>query len=1347
MSENTTLIFFVNGRKIEDNNIDPEWTLLYYLRKKLRLTGTKLGCAEGGCGACTVMISRYDWKNEKIVHYAVNACLLPVCALHGTAVTTVEGIGSVETKLHPVQERIAKSHGSQCGFCTPGFVMSMYTLLRFSSGRPSLKDIEIAFQGNLCRCTGYRPILDGYKTFVDDKIESNYSCPMGNDCCQNRNKIPTTNSICSESIKNGIDNNLIEKSNFLFNSEEFQPYDSSQELIFPPELAISDKLDRQSLVMKGPRVTCFRPVDLHEVITLKNKFPGAKIINGNTEVGVEVKFKNSLYPFLIIVNMVPELSAMSVEEDGVKIGAAATLTDVETFLKEQIKLRESSVCKIYESIVEILQWFAGKQIRNVAAIGGNIMTGSPISDLNQILMACGAKLELRNLDGSREVVMDEGFWTGYRKNIVKENEILCSITIPFSHKNQYFKSYKQARRREDDIAIVNAAFWLDLEGIEIKKIKMAFGGMAPTTVLACKTASKLIGKNWDDIMLEEALMSLMDELTLAPSAPGGMVLYRRSLVLSFFFKFYLHVCLELEKLGLIRPSEKSCRSAIDQFHSLIPSSSQYISKDSPSEGEHDTIGLPVVHKSAFKHATGEALYCDDLPSFENEVYLSLVTSTRTHAKIKKIDPSEALKLNGVVGFVSAKDILQERNNFGPIVHDEEIMASEKVLCHGQIIGSIAAVDQLIAQRAVNLIKVEYEDLQPVIITTQDAIKHKSFYPNSPFKVKSGDIEEGFGKSYKIIEGELTIGGQEHFYLETHCCVAIPKSEDSEMEIYTSSQHPTEIQNLVALALGIPFNRIVCKVKRMGGGFGGKESRSAYLALCTAVAAYKLKRPVRAMLDRKEDMVITGHRHPFYGKYKAGFDKDGKIKACEISLYCNAGCSTDLSDAVMERAMFHVQNTMHIENLEISGYVCRTNLPSNTAFRGFGAPQAMLLGETIVFHIAEILEIDPDLVHFRNFYKEGDYTQFKQKIVNCTIERCWNECKISSNYDERKTRVSQFNRENRFRKRGIALIPTMFGIGFSTPFLGQASALVLIYVDGSVLLSHGGTEMGQGLHTKMIQVASRALGISTDYIHISETSTDKVHNTSATAASASSDLNGMAIINACDQINERLKPLKKAKPDISWTELIKEAYFQRISLAATGFYKFADTGDPTAEASHTFYYYTYGVACSEVEIDCLTGDHQVLRTDIVMDVGQSLNPAVDVGQIEGAFVQGYGLFTLEELVYSPEGMLYSTGPGTYKIPTLSDIPAQFNVSLLKGSSNPRAVYSSKAIGEPPLFLAASVFFAIRNAVKAARKDNNIEGWFTFDSPATSARIREACVDKIIEKLNKEPASSKAWNVIV
>ncbi|KAM9601481.1 xanthine dehydrogenase/oxidase [Trichechus inunguis] len=1329
------LVFFVNGKKVVEKNADPETTLLAYLRRKLGLSGTKLGCGEGGCGACTVMLSKYDRFQNKVIHFSATACLAPICSLHHVAVTTVEGIGSTKMRLHPVQETIAKNHGSQCGFCTPGIVMSMYTLLR-NQPEPTMKEIEDAFQGNLCRCTGYRPILQGFWTFARDG-----GCCGGNganpNCCMNQKKNPTEVTLSPS----------------LVNPEDFMPLDPTQEPIFPPELLRLKDVPQKQLRFEGERVTWIQASTLKELLDLKAQYPDAKLVVGNTEIGIEMKFKNKLFPVIICPAWIPELNSVEHVPEGISFGAACPLSSVEKTLVDAVAKLPAHKTEVFRGILEQLRWFAGKQIKSVASIGGNIINASPISDLNPVLMASGAKLTLASQGTKRTVQMDHTFFPGYKKTLLNPEEILLSIEIPFSREGEFLSAFKQASRRDDDIAKVTSGMRVLFKPgtLEVKELAICFGGMADRTISALKTTQKQLSKFWNERLLQDVCAGLAEELHLSPDAPGGMVEFRRTLTLSFFFKFYLTV---LQKLGE-EDSEDNCgkldptfASATSLFQKDPPANIQLFQEVPKDQSEEDMVGRPLPHLAAAMQASGEAVYCDDIPRYKNELSLRLVTSTQAHAKIKSIDTSEAQKVPGFVRFLSADDV--PGSNITGLFDDETIFAKDKVTCVGHILGAVVADTPEHAQRAGQAVKITYEEL-PSIITIEDAIKNNSFY-GPELKIEKGDLKKGFDEADNVVSGEVYIGGQEHFYLETHCTIAVPKGEEGEVELFVSTQNTMKTQSFVARMLGVPANRILVRVKRIGGGFGGKETRSTVVSTAVALAAHKTGCPVRCMLDRDEDMLITGGRHPFLARYKVGFMKTGRIVALEVDHYSNAGNTLDLSQSIMERALLHMDNCYKIPNIRGTGRLCKTNLPSNTAFRGFGGPQGMLIAEYWMSEVAVTCGLPAEEVRKMNMYKEGDLTHFNQKLEGFTLTRCWDECLASSQYQTRKDEVEKFNKENCWKKRGLCIIPTKFGISFTVPFLNQAGALVHVYTDGSVLVTHGGIEMGQGLHTKMVQVASKALKIPISKIYISETSTNTVPNTSPTAASVSSDINGQAVYEACQTILKRLEPFKRQNPSGSWEDWVIAAYQDAVSLSATGFYRTPNLGYSfETNSGNPFHYFSYGVACSEVEIDCLTGDHKNLCTDIVMDVGSSLNPAIDIGQVEGAFVQGLGLFTLEELHYSPEGSLHTRGPSTYKIPAFGSIPIEFRVSLLRDCPNKKAIYASKAVGEPPLFLAASIFFAIKDAIHAARAqhaDYNTKKLFRLDSPATPEKIRNACVDKFTTLcVTGVPENCKPWSLRV
>jgi len=1299
--------FWVNGELVELDSPDPEQTLLDFLRRDRGLTGTKLGCGEGGCGACTVTVQLYSQHSGSVHTRAINACLAPVLAMDGLAITTVEGIGSTRGSMHSVQSAIATKHGSQCGFCTPGIVMSMYSLLQ-ADPSPSVTAIDDAFAGNLCRCTGYRPILEAFRAIRDPE-----SRRAGDGAADGM--VP---GVAEAALK-----------------------------------AARERTASTHLHVVGPRVHWHRPTTFDALVKLKAEFPHARFVGGNTELSIDAKFKGNVTPVLLSTWGIAEMHAViPAPGGGLSVGGAATLTVLEEALKQAVASNPEHKTRGFRALLKNLHLFAGHQVRNVATLAGNIAWGNPISDLNPVLSAVGATVHVVSATADRVLPIREIF-TGYLKTALTETEVVKAIIIPFTAENQHAMAFKQSRRREDDIAIVNAGMSVTLQPAEdpaqprvVEAIQLCFGGMSYKMVNAVATEKALTGKPWTPDIVDVAIEAIKAELSLPTDVPGGMPEYRPVLCCSFFFKFFTAVTAKLATDAGDKDAAAAAAWVVEPpSHATSKGHQVY---DAGLADGRAPVGLPLKHKSAEKQATGEAKYLDDMPPHAGELESALVLSAKPHARLVSVDPKPALAVNGVIAFFSAKDV-PGSNAVGPVVHDEDVFATETVTCVGHPIGIIVATTRAVAYEAAKLVAIEYEEL-PVILSIEDAIAAKS-YIRSDKKIEHGDLDGGFAAADHIFEGEHRIGGQEHFYLEPQGTIAVPKGEDGEMELFASTQGPTETQMLVASVLGVPANRVVCRVKRMGGGFGGKETRSVYVTTAVAVAAHCLDRPVRCILDRDVDMASSGGRHPFLGRYKVGCKKDGTITALDITLYSNAGNSTDLSNAVMDRALFHIDNVYKLPAVRCVGFTCRTNLASNTAFRGFGGPQGLMFAENWITDVAKICGMPQHVARERNFYREGDETYFGQPLISCQVGAVWDELKESVSFGTMRKEVDDFNRENRFRKRGLAAVPTKYGISFTATFLNQGGALVHIYTDGSVLLTHGGTEMGQGLHTKMIQVCAKSLGVPHEIVHISETSTSTVPNSSPTAASSGADLNGMAIVNACEQLNARLAPVRKANPDANWKDLVFKAYFDRVSLSATGFYRTPGIGyDITTGKGKPFNYFCYGAAAAVAEIDVLTGDHRILRSDIVMDVGSSLNPAIDIGQVEGAFVQGYGLFTLEEVTYLSNASPYTLGPGRYKIPGFDDIPLELNVSLLRNAANDRAVFSSKAVGEPPLFLGASTFYAIKDAIASARRGDSKDAAddapdvFPLHSPATAERIRLACADAIVDHF--PPAEGKRWNTL-
>lgn len=1371
MKVSNHVLFYVNGERRTVSTDVALSSVLTYLRVNERLTGAKLGCGEGGCGACTVLLSTFDRHSKRVTHRSVNACLVPLAVVDGGAITTIEAVGDRQGGLAPVQKALIDMHGSQCGFCTPGIVMSMFALLRQKAAEGkqiSEEDVEANFDGNLCRCTGYRPILDAFKGLVRSKNEqSETKCLMGDQCCKRTGNAREGASEASNGVAPGADENNAN----LDHGNSKATLD--REYIFPPELITYIPVE---LRIAGDR--WLRPVTLDRFVQLKMKYPKAKIIVGNTELGVEAKFKGLKVDTFLCASHIPELLSIAETESGLRIGASVTWTHLISYIDEVLaksKLTSEGEPDAYkygslEAIKAQLRWFAGKQIRNVATVSGNIVTASPISDVNPIWIAAGAEFVLLDCGkGKERRVPARDFFKAYRTVNMSEDEIFFYVNLPWNQSwYDVTHAFKTSRRHEDDIAIVSAGIRMRLEQepistsnnincsyaghqFRITHIAIGCGGLAPKTIAMDVVERSLQGQIFNENTLQKGL-SLMSESAKLPSdVPGGMPEFRQSLAVSFLFKAFVLTAQKVDQhcmqsgiftgpLSLTGLGLEANDLSFTDFHNHNLSRGVQISSNRKPQFSGDYTGRSVKHVSAALQVNGEAKYLDDIAPFHRELQAALVMSTEAHAKIVSIQYDNAAQMPGVHRIVTVKDV-RGVNEFGSIVADELCFAEDEVTAVGQVIAVVLAETLEQAKGAAKMVAVSYEKL-PATVTIEDAIDAGSFAPDVPEHViRKGNVDEALRNAKdngRIVDGTVRIGAQEHWYLEPQGTIAVPE-ENGEMTILSSTQNPSETQLVVAAVLGEPMHRILCKVKRLGGGFGGKETRSLFISAAVAVAAQVTGRPARLVLDRDVDMLTTGTRHSFLAKYRAAYEPNGKIIALDAKIYNNMGNSRDLSISVLDRALFHAVNCYDIPHVNVTGRSCYTNTASNTAFRGFGGPQGMMIAENILEHVAWAADLSPESVRAINLFgKEGNSvtTHFGMSFNAEPLLRCWETVLADSEFDERRKAIAEFNKQNKYRKRGISALPTMFGVSFTFRTLNQAGALVHIFHgDGSVLVSHGGVEMGQGLHTKMCQVAATELGIPIDKVFISETATDKIPNASPTAASSSSDMYGMAVKRACEKLNANLKPFKAERGEnASWENVVRNAWFNRVSLSATGFYRTPDLdqmdlSDPTCKGN-PYYYYTNGAAVSEVEVDLLTGESMMLRTDIAMDVGRPLNPAIDIGQIEGAFIQGVGWCTMEEVVrgssrvhkWLKAGQTHTLGPGTYKLPGFSDIPKDFRVRVLNTENEKDTIYSSKAIGEPPLFLAASVFFAVRGAVGASRLENGWKEWFELDSPATVERIK-------------------------
>jgi xanthine dehydrogenase large subunit len=759
-------------------------------------------------------------------------------------------------------------------------------------------------------------------------------------------------------------------------------------------------------------------------------------------------------------------------------------------------------------------------------------------------------------------------------------------------------------------------------------------------------------------------------------------------------------------------------------------------------------GTDVIHESAHLHVTGSATFTDDMPELAGTLYAALIMSPVAHGELigDGIDRDAILKEHGVVAVYTAKDIPGE-NNCGPIVHDDPFLAVGKVEFLGQAVAVVVAREMLYAREAAHKAKVLVKELPP-ILTIDEAMAAQSFV--MPAKgITRGNASEAIAKAPRKVKGSTETGQQEQFYMEGQITYAVPR-EDGQLTLYSSTQHPDGNQREAAAALNLSTNDVEVICRRMGGGFGGKEGNASIFSQSAALAAFKLQKPVKLRVNRDDDMMITGKRHDFRIDYEVGYDDEGRILGADITLLSRCGYSTDYSGPVNDRACLHIDNCYFIPNLKLISHRCKTNTQRATAFRGFGGPQGMFGIETIIEQIANDIGKDPLDVRMLNIYQDPAVsgnpatmvTQYGQTIADWVGDKVITQVATEAKYRDRRNSVNAFNKVNKRRKRGLALVPLKFGISFTATMLNQGGALLNIYMDGSVSVNHGGTEMGQGLNTKMAQVCADGLGIDLSYVRVTGTDTQKVPNASATSASSGADINGAAIMNATAQMRARLAPVAAnmlgckdtdvnfannmahgGGKSVEWTAVAKQAWMDRVGLSVAGFYMTPEIKyDFLTLTGHAFYYYCYGASVSEVEIDTRTGEYWVKAVDIVHDAGKSINPAIDKGQIEGGYVQGMGWLTMEECIWDKKGKFLTHGPSTYKIPVAGDIPEHFNVTLFDGSNLKPTPFNSKAVGEPPLMLALSTFFALRDAVSASADHQTV---VHMSAPATPEKILMSC----------------------
>lgn len=1365
-SYSAELVFWLNGEKVVIENPDPTILLTDYLHS-VGLTGTKLGCWQGGCGACTVMISHRDPSTGQAVHRPVNSCLRPLCAVDGMVVTTTEGIGNVHDGLDPAQYCIARENGSQCGFCTPGFVMNTHAYLQHNP-EATQQQLESIFGGNLCRCTGYRPILSAVRTLACDY-----------------------DAKCDKSQKCMID-------------PSFEVKVNEKLAVIDLDRLPAHNLPARQLHFTGSGREWFRPNSLAELLRLKGELvksagrQSVRLVFGNTASGI---YAHERPLYFIDISRVPELTALVENESGITVGATTPIQTMLEFAEKTARKVKGEKARGLEALVYHGQFIAGLQVRSAGSVAGNIFItrdhankGEPFpSDLFTSMSALGTRITIASekYDNGREVFdlidMPE-------IESLPEDATIVSFDIPFNRAGEYVQTYRIARRPQMAHPIVNAGMrvMLGKDGkVAPGELTIIFGGLSTMIYRARKTESFLHGKEWNAATLKAVMPVLkkeVEEVSVPMEGEGITLEYRKQLAETFFYKFFLHVAHEAN------PESVKAEHVSAANHDIRPLSTGM--QEYTEYPEMFPLTQSFIKRAAFVQASGEIKYTHDMALPTGGMHGAIVKSSRPHAKFsftKNTAGLEALKellrkqFPGLKDLVTVADVPAGGVNLIGLGDDDPVFSDGVVTSVGAPIGMVLADTISTAKEAVAFIEKEciaYEDL-PAVTNIDDAIRQdtsmkmilKSQDPDEDIQQRIPSIERpGSNQEWlkdpskplpgtSVAHGFIKTPPTAHFYMETNCALAVPGPYNY-MTIYSSTQNPNGTQMMVAKALGIKLNQVNIVLEQIGGGFGGKQHRANIVAAQAAVAAHKLKHPVRLLYDRATDMQMIGKHHPYLGEYHVAFRDDGKIEAMRLDFKMEAGDTYDCSFAVLDLSLLTADGCYMVDTLQANGTCYRTNKTTNTAFRTFGVMQMWTILESVLERVSFELtrklgrKVWPEEIREKNMYRNGsadsyDLTHFGQELDFCNIREIWDSLKKSADYEKRCHQVEEFNKKNKWRKRGIVMMPQKHGIAFTEPrgsLNASSASLGVNMADGSVVIFTGAVEMGQGVNTKLAQVAANTLGIPMELIRVAGNSSDVIQNAPATAASTGFDLNGGAVEKACRTLRQRLEqfcidieqytPMSRIEDwrthwGEKWNEIIFKAWFHRVNLSVSELYKSPHYKGPTFRnpQGKPFLYFSYGAACTEVEIDVLTGEHKILRADVVFDGCKSPNPAIDIGQMEGGFIQGAGMATTEELVYDEDGRLLTDNIWSYKPPCTKSIPIDFRTRLhpVDAERNARellsekqAVKSTKAFTESSLTLGCSVYFALIHAIKEAREELTGQNeWVDMHFPLTCQRIQQLC----------------------
>ncbi|XP_037049555.1 xanthine dehydrogenase-like [Bradysia coprophila] len=1256
------VFFTINGKpyQINANTVAVDTSLNTFIRTKAQLSGTKFMCSEGGCGACIVSVKGIHpvTKEEKV--WAVNSCLTSVFSCHGLEITTVEGVGNRQTGYHTIQKRLAHLNGTQCGYCSPGMVMNMYSLLQSKNGKVSMEEVENSFGGNICRCTGYRPILDAFKSFAYDADKALIEACM--DIEDLTKTCPKTGSPCAG-------------------------------LCHKAKGPLSMVFDDGRRWHKASNIA-----EIFNVLENAGNEP-YMFVAGNTAHGVYRRNENLKY--FIDITGVEALRSHAINGSELVLGANVSLTETMEILTKASSQVGFEYCK---HLVDHIDLIANVPVRNAGTIAGNlsIKHGNVEfpSDMFIILEAAGAKMTIASgLSTCRIKPKTKVVSVAEYVHLDMTKKLILNVILPKLDPTTYsFRSYKVMPRAQNSHAYVNAGFLFEFKNGLVNNARICFGGIAPEFVHASKTEKLLVGKKlYENDVLQSALRSLTTEMSPDWVLPDASPEYRKNLAAALFYKFVLNTC----PTDLVGKKYVLGGSIVDR---AISSGTQ--SFDTFKERYPLTEKVPKYE--GLIQCSGELQYINDIKPMDGELWAAFVQATEIHSFVESIDASDALSLPGVEFFFSASDIPGE-NNFMPAAvvavfgsgNVEQIFLSKEnpVLYNGQPVGVILASTFALANRAAKKVKLTYkkpEVKQPIITSLHDAHYKKAterYHPIPYLKIAPTVVTDLSDKNPKKVAGTFDIGTQYHYTMEPQTCVCIP-AEDG-IEVISSTQWVHKVQIAVSRCLNIPNNQVNMGLRRLGGAYGCKGTRATHVACAAAIACKHTNRPVRFVMTLEANMEVMGKRFPLLNEYDVDVDDDGRILKMVNNFAQDFG--SNMNDGPVFNTINHVKNVYVPDTWDVQCSATLTDAPSNTYCRAPGTTEGLAMIENIMEHIARVTGKDTLSVRMANMPENHKMRTMLPDFLK------------SIDFDERKQKIEEFNRNNRWRKRGIAFVP----MEYPQPYFGMYPAIVAIYPeDGTVAVAHGGVECGQGINTKVAQVVAHCLNIPLSYVSVKRMDNVVGANSFCTGGSMTSEALCMAVKKACETLLERMKPVRDELGDPKWNVLTQACYDKLVDLSCKSIF---DKNEVTE-------YTIWGCSCAEVEVDILTGNLKLTRVDILEDTGESMSPGIDVGQVEGAFVMGIGYWLTESVVYGTEkGELLTNRTWTYKPPGAKDIPVDFRVTFLHNSSNAAGVLRSKATGEPPLCMSIVVIFALRHALESARKDAGITDWFEMGAPSTPDRL--------------------------